>query len=171
MELNDNRYNIMLQDIAEALETYMPEVELFFDLDDYAVVPCSISPGQGMEFYPTEGHRVIRIWPIPSNESFDIMVDFADQVSDEKMRNRLFHALSVRHPFRTFKNELSYDTALLNEWHAFREARLLVHARQWLDENQITLVNGKLESPECQRFCYNEYFDVDEDDDFKFLDD
>jgi Uncharacterised protein family (UPF0158) len=66
------------------------------------------------------------------------MVDFAEAVSDEPARRRLFQALEGRGAFGLFKDELRDEYPhLLDAWYAFRDARAKRRAVEWLVDNDL----------------------------------
>ena len=46
---------------------------------------------------------------MPSIEAFQIMEDFANQISSKEIRNRLIYALNRNMPFRNFKYEVDFN--------------------------------------------------------------
>jgi len=83
--------------------------------------------------------ELVVIEPYPSSVWYRDMVDFAEELSDERAARRLLRALDGRGAFRRFKNEL-YDEypELVSVWHAFHDARARRRAVQWLlDEDLI----------------------------------
>jgi len=53
-------------------------------------------------------HECISFEGPDSNEEFQIMADFANEVDDPKVRDRLIYALNQRKPFIHFKSEIHY---------------------------------------------------------------
>jgi Uncharacterised protein family (UPF0158) len=79
-----------------------------------------------------------RVDPMPSWVWYQDMVDFAEQVSDEKAGRRLGRALDGKGAFRRFKNELHEEYPdLVAVWNAFRANRADVRAVQWLWDNGL----------------------------------
>ena len=52
---------------------------VFFDFDEQDTVPLI----EKTDYYPKEGHRLLRIEPMESWKSFSIMEDFVETVTDE----------------------------------------------------------------------------------------
>lgn len=81
---------------------------------------------------------LLAINPLPSWVWYQDMVDFAEQVSDERAGRRLGRALDGRGAFRRFKAELREEyPELLPAWHAFRDTRATRRAVEWLQENDL----------------------------------
>jgi hypothetical protein len=76
--------------------------------------------------------------PLPSWVWYEDMADFADGVIDERAGRRLARAIDGRGAFRRFKDELHEEYPhLLPAWYAFRDARAMRRAVQWLAENSL----------------------------------
>lgn len=81
---------------------------------------------------------LIAIDPLPSRVWYQDMVDFAEQVSDERAGRRLGRALDGRGAFHRFKAELREEyPELLPAWYAFRDTRATRRAVEWLHENDL----------------------------------
>lgn len=81
---------------------------------------------------------LLAINPLPSWVWYQDMVDFAEQVSDERAVRRLGRALDGRGAFRRFKAELHEEyPELLPAWYAFRDTRATRRAVEWLRENDL----------------------------------
>ena len=76
--------------------------------------------------------RYEAIEPVPSRERFEVMADFAESLPDSATKERLFHALQQRRPFRGFKDALLYDEALRQRWFDFERASAAAAAARWL---------------------------------------
>lgn len=55
-----------------------------------------------------------------SREAFKAMQEFAEQVTDSKLQNRLFNALSKRKPFAGFRSVLDNNGEHLDFWYEFK---------------------------------------------------
>ena len=88
--------------------------------------------------------RYIFIEPLLSNESFKIMEDFIDSVSDAEAADALYKALSRRSPFRNFKDTLCEFPEIRQDWFKFHNEALLERAKDWLSSEQIDaeLISG-----------------------------
>lgn len=156
----NRKYELLVEEIGYFLYSYSYEFEAFLDLDTWDVVPCAITPGERPEFYPEEGHRVIKIEQLPSRDGYKIMVDFLDKVEDEKMREQIFAALSRTHPFRRFK-QIVLSSPYRSQWYDHYNAAIAKSAREWLDENKVTVEAGELISPNSYEFHFTDYFEDD----------
>jgi len=57
------------------------------------------------------------------SDSFKLMADFAAQVSDEKLRDRLLNSLNKKHPFREFKSMIDNSGEYRKRWFDFKNER------------------------------------------------
>lgn len=81
---------------------------------------------------------LICIEPIPSYVWYQDMADFADRVSDDRVRRRLAGAIGGKGVFRRFNDELpQHHPHLLQAWHAFRDTRAQRRAVNWLVDNSL----------------------------------
>ena len=67
------------------------------------------------------------------------MEDFAEQHDNEW----LFRALKKQHPFAAFRNAVERAN-LLDQWYAFRDEEYRKQAQEWLDDNGIDFVDGRI---------------------------
>lgn len=92
--------------------------------------------------WPHDGDEVIRIEPLASYESYRAMEEFTD-MQNEKIADKLYHALSGRRPFARFKEAL-HVLDLLEEWYAFKNKWYGEKAEEWLQEEGVNFVDGKV---------------------------
>ena len=82
---------------------------------------------------------------------YDIMVDFAETVSEPHKNELLCVALEGRGAFRRFKDTL-HRVDLTDEWYAFKHKAYVETAREWCEENEIEYVDNTAKSePSVQR--------------------
>ena len=81
---------------------------------------------------------LIGIDPLPSWVWHRDMADFADAITDERAGRRLARAIQGKGAFRRFKDELHREhPGLLSAWYAFRDARAMRRAVEWLADNSL----------------------------------
>ena len=60
-----------------------------------------------------------------SKDSFDIMVDFAEQLEENsQLKDKLFNALNKKKPFSQFKFEIDNSGKYRQEWFDFKQEKL-----------------------------------------------
>ena len=69
------------------------------------------------------------IGAMKSRESFEMMADFAEKVSDKYLRNKLIEALHSNKPFRAFKFTIDNSPERQN-WFAFKNNRYI----EWTED-------------------------------------
>ncbi len=77
-------------------------------------------------------HAWREITPMDSRKSFEVMQDFAEQVNDKRLQERLLRALKGRRLFANFKDEVDDAGADRKKWYAFKMQRLCMHVREHL---------------------------------------
>ncbi len=60
------------------------------------------------------------------SDSFKLMADFAAQVSDEKLQDRLLNSLNKKHPFREFKSVIDNSGEYRKRWFDFKNERYIL---------------------------------------------
>jgi hypothetical protein len=83
-----------------------------------------------------EGY-LIHIEPLSSSVEYDWMVEFAESVSDPRLREKLEVALDGRGAFRRFKNVLADYPSERECWFAFRDGQLWKAMEEWLVDHDI----------------------------------
>ena len=73
----------------------------------------------------------IKFEPMDSMQSFRVMEDFANSLSDDAFRDRLIHQLSQRKPFSKFKWTID-NSNYRQDWFDFKEQAYLQWVRQQL---------------------------------------
>ena len=77
-----------------------------------------------------------------SRDSFGVMADFAEQVPDSNLRNKLIDALNRKKPFREFKFVIDNSGKYRQSWFDFKNNRYLewtedqVKAQQEIEERK-----------------------------------
>lgn len=83
-----------------------------------------------------EKNRYLLIPKRESRETYDLMVDFAETVTDKALREKLAIALDGKGAFRRFRNVLE-QAGEVDRWYAFKEERLRDAAVEWLLDHGI----------------------------------
>ncbi|HAJ33678.1 MAG TPA: hypothetical protein DCK79_09995 [Candidatus Atribacteria bacterium] len=77
--------------------------------------------------------RYICIPERPSYEGYNLMVEFAEKVEDELLREKLSIALDGKGAFRRFKNVVGDYPDYEKEWFKFRDERMNKKVIEWLN--------------------------------------
>ena len=65
------------------------------------------------------------------------MEDFAAQLTDKHIQDKLFMVLNQRKPFRRFKDTLLDYPKIREQWFKYHDKRMIEYIREWLDINNI----------------------------------
>jgi hypothetical protein len=77
-----------------------------------------------------------------SSGSFQVMIEFVNEVEDESFRKRLVFALNRSHPFRNFKDEIDSNSEYRERWFKFKEDKYIENIKLTiLEYNQIEVLN------------------------------
>jgi Uncharacterised protein family (UPF0158) len=131
---------IALDDIATALaDQNAYEFRWLIDPNSGAVAYWTSEEGiDGQTPVDLDDLDHIAIEPLPSHVWYADMADFVERLSDEQAARRLGRAIAGKGAFRRFKDELHDDyDELVPAWNAFRDARALRRAVDWLADNAL----------------------------------
>lgn len=131
------KYEIFIDAVSYAMEDHSYNVIWYYDFDEQDTV--SLIEDNGC--YPKDGHRVLRIEPLPSRILFCIMEDFANSLPESQEKERLLTSLRYRKPFSAFKHTLSY-TSQRENWFAFKEKQMQKMIEEWMSDEGIVYKNG-----------------------------
>lgn len=148
------KYEIVIDSIAYAMGDHSYNICWYFDFDEQDTVPLIEETG----CYPEKGHRLLRIEPIESWESFQIMEDFVETITDEVAQDKLWSALRQRHPFSAFNKMLHYIYQREN-WFAFRDERMRLIVERWMGDEGIVYKDDLFT---CDSGSVLEYFNEDD---------
>jgi hypothetical protein len=75
---------------------------------------------------------------MPTHDYFQMMVDFAEDIDDVKIQEKLIRALNGKKPFRYFKDQINNSGKYLQQWFDFKVLKYC----EWVKE-QIEAINIK----------------------------
>ncbi len=70
-----------------------------------------------------------------SNESFEIMTDFAGSVDNQQLQDRLFKALNKSKPFRNFKWEIDNSGEYRQKWFDYKNQKLIEFVKTQIEQH------------------------------------
>jgi hypothetical protein len=116
-----------IKEVAEFLDCGMicyihkntKEIKSIIDLNQPYTEHCEEEATE-LEEIERNLDKYIKIEKMSSRESFQIMEDFIDKVSNNRIRERLINALNRSRPFRNFKNEVDYNEEIRQHWFKFK---------------------------------------------------
>lgn len=131
------KYEKFIDAVSHAMEDHSFDIVWFYDFDEQDTVPLIEDTG----CYPEDGHRVLRIEPLPSRVLFCVMEDFANSLPDGQEKEKLLMSLQYRKPFLSFKQTLAY-TSQRENWFAFKEKQMQEMIEKWMSDEGIVYKNG-----------------------------
>ena len=131
------KYEIFIDAVSYAMEDHSYEICWYYDFDEQDIVPVIEDNG----CYPKDGHRVLRIEPLPSRVLFCIMEDFANSLPEGQEKEKLLTSLRYRKPFSSFKQTLVY-TSQRENWFAFKEKQMQEIIEEWMSDEGIVYKDG-----------------------------
>lgn len=78
-----------------------------------------------------ESNRYVGIEPVPSNEAFQFMSDFVDEVANPRIRDVLQHAVRGNRPFRRFNDVINRFPREREQWFAYESLRRCDYIEEW----------------------------------------
>jgi hypothetical protein len=88
---------------------------------------------EAMEEIDNEFDSYVEVEKMDSHESFRVMEDFVETITDVRLRDKLERALSRPKQFRNFKYEIDNSGPYREEWFAFKNQRLF----EWVKDQII----------------------------------
>lgn len=139
-----------LQDLIETYDLYTDGLEHYLNIDTGEIVMVNRfdrdDEDEELSDAIEEGFNEIyfRIPCRESHEGYLDMEDFADTVTNEKLRTKLFNVLiGGKKRFRRFKDALSSDARELDRYYRFVESRNKERVLDWLESINVRVVVGK----------------------------
>jgi hypothetical protein len=114
--------------LTEEVTGYAEEQELRDDLPEWMLNQIKIAK----EILIENPERYINIPMKPLSESYKLMVEFADSVTDELLREKLNIALVGKGAFHRFKMVLIDYPFYKQKWFQFKEQKLKIEILDWL---------------------------------------
>jgi len=134
------------QDLIETYDMYVEGLEHFLNIDAGEIVMINSfdrdDEDEALNEAIEEGFKEIyfRIPCRDSHEGFMDMEDFADTVTNEILRTKLFNVLiGGKKVFRRFKDALSSDARELDRYYKFVESRNKERVLDWLESINVGL--------------------------------
>ena len=86
-----------------------------------------------------ESNRYVRIEQIPSNQAYEFMSAFADEIADSRIRDMLQYALRSNLPIRRFKESLSRFPNERERWYQYESRRRRGYIELWAREEEVEI--------------------------------
>jgi len=133
-----------IQEIAEQLDCgfrafcHKTTGKLVFIIDNskFLAADWEEEEEQVQEEIDANRDEYIEIEAMGSSDSYRVMVDFAEQLTNSRLQEQLFRALDKRGPFREFKYVIDNSGDYREEWFAFKNQRYLDWVSQQLQVSE-----------------------------------
>jgi|GEM_PF-1511170 len=89
------------------------------------------------------GKRYITIPKVQSCESYQDMEDFIEAINSDKIKERLYKAITRKGAFRLFKDVLNSYPKERDRWFKFKDEMVMGRVNEWLDEEGIEIIPQK----------------------------
>jgi len=109
------------------------------------------------------GKRYIAIPNAQSYEGYQDMEDFIETVNSEKLKERLYNAITRKGAFRKFKDVLNSYPKERERWFKLKDEMVMGRVNEWLDEKGIEIIPQKpIEIREISLHEINESKEIEE---------
>jgi hypothetical protein len=131
---------IDLTELCIAIENEARGFDWYLDTEtgETVLVNAEYDPEEygGLQLLEITGNpqRFRRVPSTDDRQAFGDMEAFAQQLSDERLKESLMLALEAPRPERRFRAVLGWIPEQQQAWHEFRHRRLESRARAWLSE-------------------------------------
>jgi hypothetical protein len=116
----------------DTLETEDVASEWLDDDFDFEM-ETGVSKGEMDIFKHEEWENCLMFEPLDSHESFRIMENFAAQLKNIPLQNKLINALNNRKPFANFKFHIDNSGEFRQQWFDFKQKQLKKHVKTLLE--------------------------------------
>jgi len=74
---------------------------------------------------------------ISSRESFEFMMDFAEEICEEPFKTALITALNSKNPFRNFKSKIDNSGSCRQKWFAYSQNKYFEYVKMQIPDNML----------------------------------
>ena len=137
--------NQQIKEIAENLDCGMRcfyniqtgKIKSVMDVDD-CIDPDEYPWKEEMKEINDNWSDYIEFEKMSSNDSFQIMVDFTEQVQNSQLQDRLINSLNNSKPFRNFKWQIDNSGEYRQIWFDFKDKRYIEWVKDQLEQLNMT---------------------------------
>ena len=138
MKFTSKQIHEMADDISSGMNVYINpttfETSAIFDLD---------SLEGDSEFWKEELDKILTEWEgyiiihkMETRRSFQIMVDFLEEIDDKKLKERLIQGLNRKGPFGNFNFEVG-NSDYKQQWFEFRQMKYEQYVKMQLEMHEL----------------------------------
>jgi len=146
MELTEKQIKSIAEELEVGFKVYLntetKEIKSILDFDNN--IYADMEPWEeDIKEIEKNYDKYFEIEKMDSRESFQVMEDFVETVSDEKLRNKLELGLSLSKPFRNFKDIIDDETEYREKWFAFKSAKYIEFVKEQLESYNNNISRSK----------------------------
>lgn len=93
--------------------------------------------GEFADMLSADPDRYIKVEPIPSKAQFKIMIDFTNEVKDDRARVELAQSFAQKRPTHYYLKTLDLYPAVKKQWLTYQDLRHGQHVQEWLAKSGI----------------------------------
>lgn len=123
----DSGMNCYLNKIAGEIISVIPDEDM-----SYAFGEAS---DEEMEKINSSPDSYIFFERMSSRDSYDMMMDFAEEVPEKALRSNLIAALNSKKPFRSFKSTIDDSEDFRQKWFIYKRNRYVEYVRTQISES------------------------------------
>jgi hypothetical protein len=133
---DESMKKLSLKEVVEELKMMTPETHLFYNKEtgEFDHYNEFFSENTNIEKFKD------KVWVATPTASeineYEIMADFANQISDPHLQHRLLVALSGKGAFRRFR-DICLNTGLNEEWNKFKQKEYIAIAKEWCNNTGL----------------------------------
>lgn len=129
-----------LEDVVQAMQTQNYDFEQYVDLETGEIIIADDDFEEAIFDETDDGEdRYIYIDPILSGDQVQMMEDFISELNEGKESDALTEAIGSIYPVRAFYEAILKNPALFQQWKQYEEKQLNDIAREWLDDNGLSI--------------------------------
>lgn len=134
------KLSIDQKDLFFAFENRMPETSHYINLESGEIIPVfAFNRKKVLEQLKKEPDKYVKIKPITTKESFQIMKDYIETVPVPKIRQELQAALLKKGAFRSFRTVINKYPEEKEHFSKFKLNATLNRIKDWLAKFNIEL--------------------------------
>lgn len=117
---------------------HKPTGQLVFILDSskFPIIDWEAEDLETLAKIETNPQTYIEIEAMRSGDAYRVMVDFAEQLTNQRLQEKLLRALDKPKPFREFKYVIDNSGIHREEWFAFKNQQYVDWVRRQLDRHE-----------------------------------
>ena len=135
MQLTNEQISSIAEDLDCGMKVYVnketKEIKSILDFDGMSYVDEELWEEDINEIEENFDKYVV-FEKMDSGESYRVMSDFVDTIEDDELRKKLELGLTLRKPFRNFKDIIDNEVEYREKWFAFKNARYIEFVKEQL---------------------------------------